>query len=205
MVWRYEPLGSNDIRLLKPLRQPSNDLSFEVVHVSFSSKPHYAALSYTWGPPGDTHSVLLNEQPFPIRENLYDALLQLQNSKLVDKYLWVDAICINQGENYDALNERSVQITLMKQIYEQAAKVFVWLGKPENETYNRLAFQKMKYFKKRSDDRFMKARPYRPWCEYSSKLVPTQADDRVLETPETIPLGGFPCDGYTFFFGLRLI
>ena len=171
MGWRYEPLGRNEIRLLKPLRQRANDLSFELVHVSLSSRPNYAALSYIWGPPGDTRRVLLNEQLFPIRENLYEALWQLQDSKQVDKYLWVDAICINQGEDYDALRERSFQIILMKQIYEQAAKVFVWLGRAENKANNRLAFEKMKYFRKLYDARLMEARPYkyryRPWCKYT--------------------------------------
>ena len=38
----------------------------------------------------------------------------MKKSKLIDQHLWVDAICINQGENDDALNERSVQILLMK-------------------------------------------------------------------------------------------
>jgi hypothetical protein len=160
---RYQPLNPNEIRLLKPLSRPSNSLSFEIVHISLLSKPRYAALSYTWGSPGDAHRILLNGQHFPIRQNLYDALQQVQSSKLVDQYLWVDAICINQGENDDALNERSVQITLMKQIYEQATKVLVWLGKPENEANNRLAFPMMKDFEKRFRHVMEKARPYRPW------------------------------------------
>src|SRR5271155_3264352 len=163
MEFRYQPLDPNEIRLLKPLSRSSNSLSFEIVHISLLSKPCYAALSYTWGPPGNAHMILLNGQHFPIRQNLYDALQQAQSSKLVDQYLWVDAICINQGENDDALNERSVQINLMKQIYEQAAKILVWLGKPENEANNRLAFPMMKYFGKRFRHMFKKARPYRPW------------------------------------------
>ena len=69
--------------------------------------------------------MLLNGQLFPIRQNLYNGLEQVQSSNHVDQYLWVDAICINQREDNDALNERSVQITLMTQIYEQATRIFV--------------------------------------------------------------------------------
>jgi hypothetical protein len=167
MGFRYEPLDSNSIRLLKPVPKTSNGLSFEVVHVSLSSNPHYAALSYTWGLPGDTDYIFLNGHPFSIRKNLYDALLQLQASKWVDKYLWVDAISINQGTDHGALYERSIQITLMKEVYEQAEKVLVWLGKPENEINNQLAFQKIKYFKKVWMNRIKKAIPIRPWCKYS--------------------------------------
>ncbi|KAF4628502.1 hypothetical protein G7Y89_g9643 [Cudoniella acicularis] len=126
MEFRYQPLKSNHIRLLKPISSSSSSLSFEIIHVSLLSEPRYAALSYTWGPPGDTHKIRMNDLQFSIRQNLYDSLHQVQSSKLVDQYLWVDAICINQGKDDDALNERSVQITLMKQIYEQAAKFLVW-------------------------------------------------------------------------------
>jgi len=38
--------------------------------------------------------------------------------------LWVDAICINQ----DDLEERSLQVAQMGQIYASAGKVVVWLG-----------------------------------------------------------------------------
>ena len=165
MGFQYEPLASNSIRLLKPLRKTSTDLSFEVVHMCLSSNPQYAALSYTWGAPGNTDYVFLGGHPFPIRKNLYDALRQIQESKWVESYLWVDAICINQGTDQGALRERSVQITIMKQIYEQAEKVLVWLGKPENKNNNQLAFDKMKYFWKTYLKRTLKAYPYRPWCE----------------------------------------
>ena len=163
MGFRYQPLNPNEIRLLKPLSGPSNALSFKIIHISLVSQPPYRALSYTWGPPPDTYTILLNGQPFPIRSNLYDALQQVQSSKLVDQYLWVDAICINQGGDDDASHEKSLQITLMTQIYEQATKVLIWLGKPENEANNRLAFSLMKDFEKRSREMALKGRPYRPW------------------------------------------
>ena len=160
---RHQQLNPNDIRLLKPLSRSSNALSFEIIHTSLLSKPRYGALSYTWGPPGDAHTILLNGQPFPIPQNSYDALQQVQRSKLVDQYLWVDAICINQGGDDDALHEKSIQITRMTQVYEQATKILVWLGKPENEANNRLAFPMMKDFEKRYRLMALKGRPYQPW------------------------------------------
>ena len=163
MEFRYQPLSSHEIRLLKPLSHSSNPLSFELIHISLFSKPRYVALSYTWGSPGNTHPVLLNGRRLLIRQNLKNALYQIQSSKLVGQFFWVDAICINQGENHDALNERSAQITLMTQIYEQAASILVWLGKPENEANNRLAFSMMEDFEKRYRHVAKKGRPYRPW------------------------------------------
>lgn len=163
MGFHYEQLNPTDIRLLKPLSISSNALSFEITHIALVSKPRYGALSHTWGPPGDAHTILLNGQPFPIRQNLYDALQQIQSSKLIDQYLWIDAICINQGKDADALHERSLQITLMTQIYEQATKILVWLGKPENEANNRLAFPIMKEFEKRYRAMASNGRPWKLW------------------------------------------
>ena len=163
MGYHHQPLRSDEIRLLRPLASLSNSLAFEVTHVSLLSKPQYVALSYTWGLPGDTHTVLLNGQHCPVRQNLHDALRQIRSSKIANHCLWVDALCINQRDDDIASNERSVQITLMTQIYEQAANIIAWLGKPENENNNRLAFSMMKDF----DDRYRrvrkKGRPYRPW------------------------------------------
>ncbi|KAK0516572.1 hypothetical protein JMJ35_001175 [Cladonia borealis] len=160
-------MNPNEIRLLKPLSRSSNALSFEIIHISLLSKPRYGALSYTWGPPGDAHTILLNGQPFPSRQDLYDALQQIQCSKLVDQYLWVDAICTNQGRDDDALHEKGLQITRMTQIYEQATKILVWLGipdnDPDNEANNQLAFPMMKYFEKRYRQIALKGRGYQPW------------------------------------------
>ena len=163
MEFQYQPLNSNEIRLLKLLSPSSNSLSFEIKHFSLLSKPRYAALSYTWGSPGNTNPILLNGQHFSVRQNLQDALQQIQISRLVNHYLWVDAICINQGENDNASNERSAQITLLTQIYEQAASILVWLGKPENEANNGLAFSMMKEFRERYRQVMKNGRPYRPW------------------------------------------
>ena len=40
------------------------------------------------------------------------------------KYFWIDAICINQS----SIPERSAQVSLMRDIYDQASLVLVWLG-----------------------------------------------------------------------------
>lgn len=38
--------------------------------------------------------------------------------------LWVDALCINQGD----LDEKKIQVPLMGQVYSKAAAVQIWLG-----------------------------------------------------------------------------
>jgi Heterokaryon incompatibility protein (HET) len=57
----------------------------------------FEALSYEWGEPDPAdskHSILLDGTPFPIRENLWEALLNLRY-RTKQRRLWIDAICIN--------------------------------------------------------------------------------------------------------------
>ena len=159
MGFQYQRLRDGEIRLLKPLSHSSATLSYKVVHVSLASNPSYAALSYTWGARGNTDQIHVDGHAFPIRKNLKDALDQIQSAKLIDHHIWIDAICINQ----DNCDEKTAQLHLMRQIYEQAEKILVWLGKPSNAEDNRLAFQKMAYFDKAFRRVMSKGRPYRPW------------------------------------------
>ncbi|RDW78221.1 hypothetical protein BP5796_06073 [Coleophoma crateriformis] len=161
----YQALGPSEIRVLKPRAATSGTFSFDLVVKDLSTKPRYAALSYTWGPPGNTHNIILNGQLFPVRQNLHDALAQLAKSRLIDNYIWIDAICINQGEDEVALKERSSQIVLMKQVYEQAKKIVVWLGKPENKLNNHSAAKKLREFSDFHRRVILKWNPYRPWIK----------------------------------------
>ncbi|KAK0275915.1 hypothetical protein LTR91_013610 [Friedmanniomyces endolithicus] len=166
MAFSYEPLSVGHIRLLKHRPSSLGSLSFDIVHVALSSKPHYAALSYTWGLPGNAGNVLICSQYFPVRQNLFDALQRIYSGKSIVSLLWVDAICINQGIDAAALKERSVQVTLMERIYGQAATVWVWLGKPkteEDEENNRMAFAKIKYFRERVRVLQETSNHYQPW------------------------------------------
>ena len=73
----------------------------------------------------------------------------------------------------------------MKQIYEEAAKFIVWLGKPENDEHNRLAFSMMKGFKKRFLDLQKKSRPYRPWWNLPRTVGQDIADFLLTISPAT--------------------
>jgi len=91
--------------------------------VDLEMNPQYEALSYFWGSPNETASVLLDSAPVNVRENLWLALWHL---RFVNRYriLWIDALCINQQN----VRERNHQVGLMDRIYSKAAEVLVWLG-----------------------------------------------------------------------------
>jgi len=85
----------------------------------------YAALSYTWGDPTITKQILVEGESFNVTTNLFDALQHVRSTEEAIT-IWVDAICINQGDNA----EKSGQVALMDEIYKQCEKVYIWLGCP---------------------------------------------------------------------------
>ncbi|KAF2102642.1 hypothetical protein NA57DRAFT_33223, partial [Rhizodiscina lignyota] len=89
----------------------------------------YEALSYVWGDPNITESIKLERDPilfhyFHVTTNLEAALRHLR-LKEKERIIWIDAICIDQGNR----KERELQVQNMGKIYARAAKVVVWLGK----------------------------------------------------------------------------
>ncbi|KAI1125589.1 heterokaryon incompatibility protein-domain-containing protein [Nemania abortiva] len=100
-----------------------------------SYEVRYEALSYEWGDPRLCHSISVNGVRYPIRDNLFRALRQLRTDR--DRYLWVDALCINQSDN----DEKSTQVRRMLTIYQKASKVVIWnpyWNDAKTEAFNRL-------------------------------------------------------------------
>ena len=126
------PSPSTDIRILK-LREgePTTALHCTLTTRPLKSTTHplYEALSYHWGDGEPTEEITLNTKgkdfpdPFMVRPNLASALKQLRYRDR-SRYLWIDAICINQDDN----SERNVQVALMDGVYGGASEVCVWLG-----------------------------------------------------------------------------
>ncbi|KAF2835461.1 hypothetical protein M501DRAFT_999224 [Patellaria atrata CBS 101060] len=83
----------------------------------------YIALSYVWGSGLKQKSIFLGGTNFFVTDNLFAALWHIRS---YDESLrvWIDAICIDQTN----LSERAVQVRHMKQIYENASEVLIWLG-----------------------------------------------------------------------------
>ena len=84
----------------------------------------YEAVSYTWG---DAHDLAgeahINGGPVAITRNLESALHHFRQSDN-DRYLWVDALCINQADD----TEKSEQVQEIFTIFRKAFRVLVWLG-----------------------------------------------------------------------------
>jgi menaquinone-dependent protoporphyrinogen IX oxidase len=60
------------------------------------SNPKYYALSYVYGDAKATKNILVNGQSFAATTNLVAALEVLAGRFNETKFIWVDAICINE-------------------------------------------------------------------------------------------------------------
>jgi ankyrin repeat protein len=102
------------------------EIECQLFEQSLSNSEHisYEALSYVWGSSELVECIILDRKQFWITDNLYSALQRLQMRDR-DRYLWIDAICINQADK----EEQSRQVQRMGSIYGLAEGVLFWLGK----------------------------------------------------------------------------
>lgn len=130
--FKYERLESFEIRLLRLYpssghgfaKPPSGSLeTIRLQNNNSSASTQFEALSYFWGNEAADRTLSLGNTPFFIKPNLEAALRELGKGK-VERLLWIDAICINQTD----LNERNEQVRMMSAIYQQAARVIIWIG-----------------------------------------------------------------------------
>lgn len=114
-------------------------------------EPEYEALSYTWSSDLPSTKAIVHSSTISGHDSIAEIELggnlasALKHLRYGDKsrVLWIDAICINQGDNA----ERNFQVKRMGRIYSFAWRVIVWLG-PEGggsthalSTLQRLASQ----------------------------------------------------------------
>jgi hypothetical protein len=87
--------------------------------------PSFTALSYTWGSMSKHAVIWIDSKSFAITINLLAALRHLR-SEHDDRWVWVDAVCINQSD--DA--EKTLQVPNMHTIYRNAQSCLAWLWPP---------------------------------------------------------------------------
>lgn len=129
----YTPLPNDCIRLLT-FAAPSTyqgALTCTIDTFSLDKPSRFYALSYTWGAPSKTETILCNGHEMKIAANLHEAIQTLFSPPIsLDLPIWIDAICINQGDD----EEKGHQVHRMGDVYRTATKVVVWLGRAENDS-----------------------------------------------------------------------
>lgn len=132
----YKPLDPNfqEIRVvhLSP-GQFSSALHGSLSTTTLTQPVSYEGLSYTWGTEYSSTPLFLDGYGVKITKNLEVALRYLRRED-EERVLWIDAVCINQGKEEDAIEERNQQIQQMRLVYEKAATVVAWLGEEDEIT-----------------------------------------------------------------------
>jgi hypothetical protein len=83
--------------------------------LSCSGRPMYAALSYCWGSAAKSRTILCNDNPVEITENLFHAMKWVRLPTR-PRFIWIDSLCIDQKN----MEEKSQQVSRMSAIFSQA-------------------------------------------------------------------------------------
>ncbi|USP74661.1 hypothetical protein yc1106_01935 [Curvularia clavata] len=140
----YQPLNTirEEFRLLRI--QPSDDfhsiITCQLFTASLIDKPSYNALSYEWGNPNVTKSVIVNSTELQVTSNLEAALRRIRTTHS-EVILWVDGLCINQRD----VAEKNIQVAMMGRLYSNTTLTYAWLGEDDGGSATR-TFQFLRSF-----------------------------------------------------------
>ncbi|KAI0549914.1 heterokaryon incompatibility protein-domain-containing protein [Xylaria curta] len=109
-------LRGSGFRLVRLQKGDGVMIECELIHTTLDDNViPYEAVSYTWGALKRERHVYVKGEILPVTSNLWQVLYDLRRPD-IDRYLWVDGVCINQDDNI----ERGHQVQQMKDIYQRA-------------------------------------------------------------------------------------
>jgi Heterokaryon incompatibility protein (HET) len=119
----YEPLKSVDhvrVLVLRPTTAFNNALKTDIIQynrrgmhlTSYTTTPVYEAVSYAWGNPDFTHHITCNDTTKLSITQKVDTMLRYFRRAAKPRYLWIDAICLNQSDE----SEKVEQIARMERL-----------------------------------------------------------------------------------------
>ena len=118
-----KPVGGFRILILHPSPNYLDPLEGKLIDAAINDHPPFEALSYVWGDASQRGSILIEGETFTITSNLDTALRHIRYPT-ASRNLWVDSLCINQED----LQERSVHVQYMKDVYAHCSFDLLWLG-----------------------------------------------------------------------------
>ncbi|KAK3955167.1 ankyrin repeat-containing domain protein [Pseudoneurospora amorphoporcata] len=195
-------MSPGHIRLLQLLPSENEDAAIHcrLFYTTLDSKGTrlYEALSYVWGSEDKPCSIFIDGYNLAVGKNLYAALLHLRDNS-VQRTIWIDAICINQGDN----EEKGHQVQSMAKIYAKASRVIVWLG--EEVAGSDQALEEIRIAAKLStrrldDNAGILTLLQRPWFQRIWVLQEVAAARHIL-----IKCGSAEVDGFAFCSGLNAL
>jgi hypothetical protein len=110
----------------------SSSIRISLDEVCLGTEPRYEALSYTWatkdGDDRRSSCIECEGGELLVTKNCEAALRRLREND-GERILWIDAVCIDQ----DNIDERNHQVQLMKEVYNTAHQVIIWLSEASTD------------------------------------------------------------------------
>ncbi|KAI0454372.1 heterokaryon incompatibility protein-domain-containing protein [Xylaria acuta] len=125
-MFKYKKLDlkGSGFRLVRLQKGDGKVIECELIYTTLDDNViPYEAVSYTWGTLERQEHIHISGDILPVTSNLWHILHDLRSPN-VDRYLWVDAICINQDDNL----ERGHQVQQMRRIYRSADRGIFYLS-----------------------------------------------------------------------------
>jgi hypothetical protein len=124
----YDDLQDGEIRLFELDINTTGNIVGRLQTVEMSSAPPFYALSYVCGSDACSEEITIDNHVVLVKPNLFAALQELRSYFQVEHIaqitIWIDAICINQGNE----DEKARQIRSMHGVFSGAVEVLAWLG-----------------------------------------------------------------------------
>lgn len=138
--YRFLPLpeDGDSIRLLRVRPAPAyaSPVSCALEVARLSDGPAFVSLSYSWGEAVLDRAIAVDGAGVRVTESLDCALRMFRKTGAArgaaeggGGLLWADQICINQGDD----RERSLQVRMMRRIYETSKAVVISFGDGEGD------------------------------------------------------------------------
>lgn len=124
-LYQYTQLADDEIRLFTLFPGEGTERMQGMIWTTTSKiAGPYKTLSYVWGPEQQPMHVLRTPSgDLNIKDALFTALVSLR-SRHEPLTLWIDALCINQGDN----REKTQQIALLPETFQRSASTLAFIG-----------------------------------------------------------------------------
>ncbi|KAJ8124511.1 hypothetical protein O1611_g9130 [Lasiodiplodia mahajangana] len=128
--YRQLDLKSSAFRLVQLFNGVKDEeIQCELIYTTLDANAiSYEAVSYTWGSSDRTCNIKVEGRNLRVTSNLWNLLRDIRQAE-GDRYLWIDAISINQEDDI----ERGHQVQRMETIYSGAERVLFYLGDTNEE------------------------------------------------------------------------
>ena len=188
----YHPLDSQskEFRLvdIHPAEERTLIVQCALRHESLDSEPPptFETVSYVWGDATSRDIMEVNGVAVDVPASSVAALKRMR-LKTVLRTLWIDALCINQGD----VRERSEQVRMMGEIYRSSQGNLIYLGEARDVQKTKMALSDIQaIIDEMNEDTenltVVKDTVFDPWREGIPKLAGSgmrvQVREELLET-----------------------